>query len=439
MVGEENATCLAAVDRVVQSSAFRQSEILPRLLRYLADKAVDGMADQLKEYTIGIEALGKPSTYDPRQDSAVRIHVGRLRQRLDEYYRAEGKNDPVLMYLPKGHFKLNFEVRNQSAPDVAPPVSAVETASFVGNTRSTSVRLLIAALVVASGYALWSTTRLLSEPRNSTPATGYWNREMNDLWRPFLVPGHQVIIATAYPLFIGLQGAGFYRDPSVDSLDQANGSPRLTAVRKALGNPAILARHTYTSAGDANALFMLGRIFSVRDVNVSLVKSEDLTWQQLADNSIVMVGGPQFFASLLKGLPSALSYSLEQDGLRLLHPNPGEPEQMPDHYTPVTRIVPERRDHSGEPYAYALITHIPGPLGRSDILSFSSNRNAGTLAAVEWFTNPDLVRVLASKIKKSTGTLPLFYQIVLKVRYQDAVPTDVSMVAHAEIQNPPAR
>lgn len=130
MVAEENATRLAAVDRVVQSAAFRQSEILPRLLRYLADKALDGTADQLKEYTIGIEALGKSCTYDPRHDSAVRIHVGRLRQRLDEYYRAESKNDPVLMYLPKGHFKLNFEVRDQSARQVAPPISAVETASF---------------------------------------------------------------------------------------------------------------------------------------------------------------------------------------------------------------------------------------------------------------------------------------------------------------------
>jgi hypothetical protein len=439
MVGEENVTWLAAVDRVVQSSAFRQSEILPRLLRYLADKALDGTADQLKEYTIGIEALGKPCTYDPRQDSAVRIHVGRLRQRLEEYYRAGGKNDPVVMYLPKGHFKLNFEARDQSVPEAAQPVSAVEPASFAGNTRSTSVRLLIAALIVVSGYALWSTTRLLSEPRNATLAAGYWNREMNDLWRPFLIPGRQVIISTAYPLFIGLLGAGFYRDPSVDSLDQAQVSPRLTAVRKALGNPGMLARHTYTSAGDANALFMLGRIFSVRDVNVSMAKSEDLTWQQLADNSVVMVGGPQFFASLLKGLPSALSYSLEQDGLRTLHPNPGEPEQMPDRYTPITRTVPERHDHSGEPYAYALITHIPGPLGRSDILSFSSNRNAGTLAAVEWFTNPDLVRILASKIRKTNGTLPRFYQVVLKVRYQDAVPTDVSFVAHAEIQSPPAR
>jgi hypothetical protein len=107
----------------------------------------------------------------------------------------------------------------------------------------------------------------------------------------------------------------------VESLDLAQVSPRLTAVRKALGNPAMLARHTYTSAGDANALFMLGRIFSVRDGNVSMAKSEDLTWQQLADNNVVMIGGPRFFVSLLRGLPSTLSYSLEDEGIRILYPN----------------------------------------------------------------------------------------------------------------------
>ena len=81
----------------------------------------------------------------------------------------------------------------------------------------------------------------------------------------------------------------------------------------------------------------------------------------------------------------------------------------------------------------------PDPQGRSDILSFSSNHNPGTLAAVDWFTNPDLVRLLASKIRNPNGRLPRFYQLVLKVRYQEAVPTDVSLVAHVDVESSPAR
>jgi hypothetical protein len=436
----QDAARLAAVDRVIQSPVFRQSETLRRLLRYLADKALEGTADHLKEYTIGVDALGKPSNYDPRLDSVVRIHVGRLRQKLSEYYRTEGKDDSIVIDVPKGHFKLEFELRQDFAPEVAAPLVRFETTTPVGEGAGSDLRrrffpLLIVALVLTTGWALWSTSRLLIAQRTSVAPGAYWNQEMTELWRPFLT-GRPLIVSAAYPLFIALPGAGFYRDPSLESLDQARSSPRLTAIRKALGNPPILARHGYTTAGDANALFSLGRIFAGRTLNVSMTKSGELTWQQLADNNVVMIGGPRFFASLLKGLPADLNYSLDEDGIRVLHPKAGEPDRMPDHYPAIGGSNANAVQDRGE--VYALITHVPGPAGGSDIISFSSNHNPGTLAAVDSFTNPDRVRLLASRIRKPNGQLPRFYQLVLKVRYQETVPTDVSLVAHAEVESSPA-
>ena len=76
--------------------------MLRRLLAYLGEKAASGEADQLKEYVIAIEGLGKPSSYDPQHHSAVRIQVGRLRQKLAEYYRGEGKDDEIVVDLPRG-------------------------------------------------------------------------------------------------------------------------------------------------------------------------------------------------------------------------------------------------------------------------------------------------------------------------------------------------
>ena len=45
--------------------------------------------------------------------------MGRLRQRLAEYYRTEGKNDPMIVDLPKGRFRLTFEQRS-NRPDLQP-------------------------------------------------------------------------------------------------------------------------------------------------------------------------------------------------------------------------------------------------------------------------------------------------------------------------------
>ena len=101
----------AQVERVLQSRIFRSSEVLKHLFGYLADQSLAGTGDSLKEYTIGIDAFGKPSDYDPRLDSTVRIQIGRLRQRLSEYYRDEGKDDPLVVDLPKGRFGLVCESR----------------------------------------------------------------------------------------------------------------------------------------------------------------------------------------------------------------------------------------------------------------------------------------------------------------------------------------
>src|SRR6478672_3766254 len=111
----------AQVERMVRSKVFETSEVHRRLLQYLADKTIKGEADRLKEYTIGLEAFGKPDSYDPRHDSIVRLQVGRLRQKLTAYYQSEAGQNDVLISLPKGAFKLNFEVLHTETPENGHP------------------------------------------------------------------------------------------------------------------------------------------------------------------------------------------------------------------------------------------------------------------------------------------------------------------------------
>src|ERR1700691_6052418 len=106
----------AQVERIFQSKAFRSSDVLRHLLSYLVDASLAGTSDELKEYTVAVDALGKPSSYDPRQESAVRMQVARLRQKLTEYYRTEGVDDPVVVDLPKGGFTVVFEPRKTIEP-----------------------------------------------------------------------------------------------------------------------------------------------------------------------------------------------------------------------------------------------------------------------------------------------------------------------------------
>ena len=72
MVGTEEATLLQ-IERILQSETLRSADALRQLLRYLSAKTLSGDADGLKEYTVGVDGLGKPATYDPREESTVRI------------------------------------------------------------------------------------------------------------------------------------------------------------------------------------------------------------------------------------------------------------------------------------------------------------------------------------------------------------------------------
>src|SRR5262249_51446529 len=134
---------------------FRNSEALRRLLKFLAEKRLAGEADQLKEYSVGIDALGKPATYDPRQDSTGRIQVGRLRNKLPQYYRTEGKQDQVIVDLPKGRFKLTYE--ELPAPPVVSTVALEENPSTpiaLAMPPAPTRRMSVSTPVLALGVAL---------------------------------------------------------------------------------------------------------------------------------------------------------------------------------------------------------------------------------------------------------------------------------------------
>src|SRR5438045_4901498 len=117
------------IQRIVSSKAFKTSEVHRNLFNYLAEKSLGGEAHNLKEYTVGLDVFGKPASYDRRQESVVRMHVGRLRQKLAEYDRTEGIDDSIIVDLPKGGFAMTFLPRPAPEPADGMPLAASATPS----------------------------------------------------------------------------------------------------------------------------------------------------------------------------------------------------------------------------------------------------------------------------------------------------------------------
>lgn len=114
---------------VLAGSAFRDSELHRKLLRFLVDTTLRGEADSLKEFVVAAEVWGRNVSFDPRIHSMVRVAVGRLRARLRDYYGSEGANDPIRFHIPSGSYLVLFEsALTRLAPASDPsPVSASDS------------------------------------------------------------------------------------------------------------------------------------------------------------------------------------------------------------------------------------------------------------------------------------------------------------------------
>jgi TolB-like protein len=109
------------LDRILRSGPFLQSRRRQRFLEYVVTETLAGHGDRLKGYNIAVVVFDRAESFDPNVDPIVRIEAARLRDRLREYYEADGQNDPIRIELPKGSYAPHIEFRQAvtlaSAPE----------------------------------------------------------------------------------------------------------------------------------------------------------------------------------------------------------------------------------------------------------------------------------------------------------------------------------
>ena len=338
-----------------------------------------------------------------------------MRQKLGEYYRNEGKDDPVVIELPKGRFKLKWEVRYSpvEAPKAEPSSSRVQ--------RRPATMALWGALALSVIWGCYSTVLLLRARQNQTQSAA-WTPELEQLWRPFMASKRPLIVAIADPLFFGFEGTDIYfRKVALRRPADAAASHELNALRRVLGNPTIQPLYSFIPTGEVMSSFLLGKLLGTRKQDVSLVRSSQVLLRGLAENDVVLIGPAIMFDQKLVGIQLQPELTPAPDGIRNLHPRAGEPAFFADASSIST---PE----DGE--VYALISRAPGPLGNTNFVSFTSSRAWGRQGAVQAFTDPALAKMLLERIKTPSGEIPRYFQIVLKVKFRDTVPVNISYVMH---------
>jgi TolB-like protein len=151
------------LSRLLATAVFASSLRRGQLLRYLVERTLAGEGDGINEYAVGLDVFEKPVSFDPRIESIVRNEVGRLRQKLKDYYAEEGRQDRVLIEIPLRTYKPAFVFREAEAAPA--PGHPAREAGLPGRSRRPLWLLLAGpAAVLALVAALW-----LNRWRNEPP------------------------------------------------------------------------------------------------------------------------------------------------------------------------------------------------------------------------------------------------------------------------------
>jgi len=388
------------VERIVSSPLFQSSVNLQRLLRYLAEQSLRGDAGQLtlKEYTIGLECFGRPGTYDPRTDPTVRVHAWKLRAKLREYYETAGREDSVVIELPKGSYRLRFSER-------APTVGRLVRRSRV---FWRSIAACVAVLCILAG---WRATGRHGERRPERSA------EFEAFWAPVLEDKVPVAVVVGSPMFIQSEGMTV----RVSSLNDARELDRWPPVEPLAGRFSTTAakpKYSYIGAGETAAAFRLATAFSGYRHGLVLKRSIMVSDIDSRSTHLILLGSPKTNVAMRAHF-AGLDFRVHNCGVWNDRPRAGE-----------SSFYPCSADSRGEiTEVYALLARLPARAGARSVYLLAGGSGEAMTVAAEAATNPAVLGEIVRALRSRSRKLPAGFQAVLHARFESRQPAGIRVVA----------
>jgi hypothetical protein len=167
------------VRRVASSSTFERSPRLRAFFLHVCRCALDNKPEAATEQQVGICVYDRPPGYNPNEDNIVRSQARLLRMKLEHHFSNEGKDETLVITIPKGRYLPVFETRSDEpvilhavpSPEERKPRRLLQI--LVG------VAVLFGLVIVWLGYLLFKSTSLRPEasaapagprPESSEPA-----------------------------------------------------------------------------------------------------------------------------------------------------------------------------------------------------------------------------------------------------------------------------
>ena len=407
------------VQRIVGSPPFQKSARLRELLEYLSERTIHGHAQDLTELHIGNALFHKPAGYDPLEDSSVRVHVRQLRLKLHEYFDEEGRNESLVLTIPKGSYSPVFKPGLKAAE--RPPDAAVSPqAANPWRTQAILAWAACGVLLAVSGMLFYRAgTHSTAAAVVSAPPWPF---------SQLLDTKHQTIIVVADSNY----GMSRILSGHSGSLDQYLRRDFLQAAHKQTGADSRLSEYisnsTLTSFADVADVVTLLNIAGPLQRRVSVRFPRDLGLRDLDHENFIFIGSPASnpWASLYQNrLNFHEGESVVGDSVKFFvntNPQPGEQAR----YEGLRWTGTMGED-------YATIALLPNNTHDGSVLTLQGLQQEGTEAAGRFLADAENRRQLkiALGLSPTADNFPenIWFEALIRSRTVAGTPNTTTLVA----------
>jgi hypothetical protein len=397
--------------RIVASNSFAKSSFLTRFLLYVCDRELRGRAHEITEHQIGIQAFGRPATYNPGDDNIVRNYARILRKRLEEYFNTEGKEETLRVSVPRGRYvpvfyegQIKPELQQPSLLNSEGPAKArVEDEAFLAQQIPESAMrskpkhrigalLLASCILIAALMAAWFAMMHFGHQHDNLS---------HQLWSQLFSHDRETLIVPAD------SGLGILQNLTkhpVHLTDYANGE-YLSKIRAIVGvdsrNLNDLSTQRYTSVVDLNIASSLSRLPELVSDRCVIRYARDLRMEDLKHSNAILLGSQHtnpWVELFQKDMNFVLAYQPEVDDSFVLNRHPLS------HESAVYKNAWADDYHR----TYAVLASIPSLDGVGHVVLVEGLNMAGTQAAADFLLNDRTISPILKKAMRSDGKLQPF-------------------------------
>lgn len=340
------------------------------------------------------------------EDSIVRSQARFLRLRLQEYFATEGKDEPIVLTVPKGTYVPEFHFREpfvEPAPfalaaSAVAPADEVKPLEVPRRRRSSRAVLAAVAVVVlcAAAFIGWRLAGPDGKARITRPELHFWASIFDPKRSTLIVPADSslVLMDEMAGTEIGLQD---YTTRRYRSFEPPPGTERLWST---------LVQSQYTNVADLRIVSQLERLPQIDPTKTQIRFARDLSVSEIKQNNVVLIGSARAnpWVDLFDGYGRfRVGYDAQAKVNVVENRDPGPGEK------PLYVEIGDANEHM----AYGMVRYLPSLDGQSSSLLVGGTSKAGTEAAAEFLLGPDFPKFLNTLARD--GSVPHF-ELLLSAR-----------------------